>query len=393
MLLAGIYLHNYGVLQDVAMGLTRESLQQKSDIRPILPLSALIGRNSTGKSSFIDALSFICDALRHGVPYAATLNGRGGFSRLLTAGSGNDFVCHLIFTDDRKACHLSYELQMTCDSHGRPYVSREKVIRWEKADRESKEQVVLDLTDGVGWIFADGELVQTGVEDRKYPALAAFGVIRSYPELCRLYNQINHWFFQKNQQPEKETAKLSSQGGHKHLNSDCSNVQNVLLYYQQEHPEFYNQMMRRINEKIGETKSADQAYTNGDMTSGNLKLFTYLLLLEDPDPRPLLCLEQPDVGLYHEMVDILAREMRAYTIRNHNCQIIYTTHNPYLLESMSPDEVWIFEKYQKLKKDEAKKRGFATVRCAGSDELVAKMYQQGVGLGAIWYGGHFEKDN
>jgi predicted ATPase len=30
------------------------------------------------------------------------------------------------------------------------------------------------------------------------------------------------------------------------------------------------------------------------MSDGTLKLFTYLLLLEDPDPPPLICIEEPE---------------------------------------------------------------------------------------------------
>ena len=34
------------------------------------------------------------------------------------------------------------------------------------------------------------------------------------------------------------------------------------------------------------------------MSDGTLKIFAYLLLLEDPSPPPFLCVEEPENGLY-----------------------------------------------------------------------------------------------
>ena len=79
-------------------------------------------------------------------------------------------------------------------------------------------------------------------------------------------------------------------------------------------------------------------------------------------------------------------EMRAYTLRNGYCQIIFSTHNPYIIETLSPKEVWIFER--SFEKD----AGDVRIRCAGDDPLVCEMFRQGVGMGAIWYAGHLDSD-
>ena len=47
------------------------------------------------------------------------------------------------------------------------------------------------------------------------------------------------------------------------------------------------------------------------MSDGTLKVFAYLLLLEDPDPPPFICIEEPENGLYHKLLETLAREFRA----------------------------------------------------------------------------------
>ena len=101
-------------------------------------------------------------------------------------------------------------------------------------------------------------------------------------------------------------------------------------------------------------------------------------------PRPLICIETPDMGLYHDIVDLLASEFRHYSVRHPLSQIIFTTHNPYILESMSPHEVWIF------KREEENSCNLVNIECAGANPIVAELYKQGVGMGAIWYSGHFD---
>ena len=44
------------------------------------------------------------------------------------------------------------------------------------------------------------------------------------------------------------------------------------------------------------------------MSDGTLKVFSYLLLLEDPSPPPFLCIEEPENGLYHKLLEVLAAE-------------------------------------------------------------------------------------
>lgn len=48
------------------------------------------------------------------------------------------------------------------------------------------------------------------------------------------------------------------------------------------------------------------------MSDGTLKVFAYLLLLEDPDPPPFICIEEPENGLYPKLLETLAREFRAH---------------------------------------------------------------------------------
>ena len=63
---------------------------------------------------------------------------------------------------------------------------------------------------------------------------------------------------------------------------------------------------------------------------------------------------------------------------------MFSTHNPYIIETLSPKEIWVFERTFE------KEEGDVEIRCAGADPLVMEMFRQGVGMGAIWYGGHLD---
>ena len=70
-----------------------------------------------------------------------------------------------------------------------------------------------------------------------------------------------------------------------------------------------------------------------------------MLLLEDPDPPPFICIEEPENGLYHRLLDSLAHELRSHAAGKPNQpQIFVTTHQPYFVDALSPKEVWILEK-------------------------------------------------
>ena len=74
-------------------------------------------------------------------------------------------------------------------------------------------------------------------------------------------------------------------------------------------------------------------------------MFAYLLLLEDPNPPPFLCIEEPENGLYHKLLESLAAEFREHaTGRKGGSQVFITTHQPYLVDALDPAEVWVLEK-------------------------------------------------
>lgn len=118
------------------------------------------------------------------------------------------------------------------------------------------------------------------------------------------------------------------------------------------------------------------------MSDGTLKGFAYLLLLEDPAPPSFLCIEEPENGLYHKLLETLASEFRRHaTGHKDGSQVFITTHQPYFVNALEPKEVWILEKGP---------NGSSTIRRASEDPLVNNMGEEGMPLGSLWYSDYLD---
>ena len=136
-------------------------------------------------------------------------------------------------------------------------------------------------------------------------------------------------------------------------------------------------MLLRFNDKGFQ----DPFYAQ-QMSAGTLKVFAYLLLLNDPAPHPFLCIEEPENGLYHKLLEAPRWGNSAkHTRQRRGPQVFITTHQPYLVDALEPDEVWILEKGTD---------GFSTIRRASDDPLVNNMVAEGLPLGGLWYSDYLD---
>ena len=393
-MILGIELLNFDVFDDDKAGILIDdyiaSKETGSTVNALRGLNAFIGRNNTGKTSFMGCMAFLKDTVTQGCAVASIIYGRPGFANMtpdITKPSVFKVFFKLEDKESGKAKLIQYELSIVTSKFKSPVISSEKVMLVVNDDGVIKPVTILDMKEGLGSIinFVDGDKkAEVGVEDEHLTALSLYGKITGYKDFVLLYKEISHWFFCSFSSEEQSSYYYEggAPGGHKHLNSTGSNVGNVLEYIKMENEEKYERIVGEIKDKIPamkHKKNLPQA-----LKESPNKLFLYLLLLRDSKPRSTIFIETPDKDLYHDMVDVLSDEMREYTMKNHYCQIMFSTHNPYIIETLSPKEIWIFERT--FKKDE----GDVSIRCAGEDPLVMEMFHQGIGMGAIWYGGHLD---
>jgi predicted ATPase len=409
----GIRIQNYKALRDVQLGRLWNSAE---NVEPLTSLAAVIGKNGSGKSSLLDAFRFLQDALEFGVEDACERNERGGFDRLKSAGCKDPIGFELLYREsEAEASRRSYQFKIDKNANELPTVSEER-LKMPFEFVQGGELHLLDLRAGKGTVYSNEHLksIRSGsavrptekffqsefeLSDARRLGIATAGAFRELNSSVALLNFIRGWHF-SGFSPEAARS-LPATSLQRHLNLRGDNLANVVQFMQRDHPDQFAQILKRIAAKIPgidriEAKKTedgrvllsfnDKAFQDPflahQVSDGTLKFFAYLLLLEDPDPPPFICIEEPENGLYPKLLEGLMTEFRALTLKeSHNSQIFLTTHQPYVIDSLNPNEVWMIRKGAD---------GFAVVQRASDNPLVANLSEQEIPLGSLWYSDYLD---
>lgn len=420
----GLRIRNFKSLKDVTLG----KLWKEHDAEPLTPMTVVIGKNGAGKSSLFDAFGFLADCLKAGVEEACDARGRGGFERILTQGQAGPITFEIYYREDGNARPITYELAIDRDKFGRPFVATERLRQRRKGQKHGQPFLFLVLKEGKG-IAWKGDSEGHGIADPKdidalmnairaredkeesreteiielddprKLGIATLGALKQHPRISAFRRFIEGWYLSYFHPDAARSLPMA--GPQKHLNSHGDNLGNVVQFMEREHPKRFQGILSRIAEKIPGVEKIDTEKTNDgrlllrfndkgfqrpfyaqQMSDGTLKIFAYLLLLEDPSPPPFLCIEEPENGLYHKLLEALAQEFRQHaTGRKGGSQVFITTHQPYFVDALDPKEVWVIEK------DED---GFSLVTRASDIRFVSGMVDEGQPLGALWYSDHLD---
>ena len=118
-----------------------------------------------------------------------------------------------------------------------------------------------------------------------------------------------------------------------------------------------------------------EPFYSNRMSDGTLKLFAYYLLMNENNPRQLLFIEEPENGLYHHFLVELATEFAKSAGTGFSKQIFVTTHSPFFVNALSPDQVWVLEKGED---------GFSSLKRSSDYPYVGGMVEEDVLLGDLW---------
>ena len=421
----GVRIHNFRALRDVTLG--RIWNLQKSE--PLTPMTAVIGKNGTGKSTLFDAFGFLADCLRVGVEEAFDARGRGGFDRVKSQGAEGPIEFEIYYKEESNARPITYELSIDRDASGRPYVLKERLRQRRKGQKFGWPFSFLILNEGKGVAWrgdTEGEQIEEGqldlpvlmetikrtedkeegretevveLDDKRKLGIATLGSLKQHPRVSAFRRFIEGWYLSYFSPDAARSLPLA--GPQKHMNVHGDNLGNVVQFMEREYPKKFRVILERIAAKIPGISRIDTERTPDgrlllrfndrgfqdpfyaqQMSDGTLKIFAYLLLLEDPAPPPFLCVEEPENGLYHKLLETLARELREHaTGQKSGSQVFVTTHQPYFVDALSPEEVWILDKGPD---------GFSAIRRASDDPTVENMVKEGLLLGGLWYSDYLD---
>lgn len=399
----GFRVQNYRALRDITLG----KMYGQANQNPLTPFTVVIGKNGAGKSTLFDAFGFIADCLTQNVEAACDAKQRGGFDRLRSNGVSGPLKFEIYYREAQNERPISYELAIDRDATGRPYISSEVLKQRRQNQKYGRPYPFLRLENGKGHVWAGEEAVElesSAEEDNTREAveltdlrrlgIATLGTLKEHPRITRFRDFLMGWYLSYFH-PDAARG-LPTAGPQNHLNIHGDNIANVVQYMEREHPTRFSSILKRIAQKIPGVDSIETHVTEDrrvllrfgsgsfrdpflsqQMSDGTLKIFAYLLLLEDPSPPPFICIEEPENGLYHQLLDVLAREFRAHAGgRKNDPQVFVTTHQPYFVDALSPREVWLLEKQAD---------GFSTVRRASDVQGVSELVEEGLPLGSLWY--------
>jgi predicted ATPase len=399
--LLGIRIQNFKSLADVTVGRLRSGRDGELDA-----VTCFIGKNGCGKSSLLDVFAFIADCLREGVEAACDKEHRGGFDRLCTQGKAGPISFELYFrlsADDRP---MKYEFGVDAPA-GIPRVAHERLFLSSEGAQIGTLGKFLDVKAGKGsiWLIKGNTISKVGkaqvaLADLDKLAIATYGQLPEHPLIGAFRKYLESWYL--SYFVPGDARRLAPSGVQRRLDRTGANVGNVLQYLERQHGERVKLILEEIADAIpGVTKirTADSpdrrlliefseaGYTDpffqASMSDGTLKFFTYLLLLHDPDPPPFVGIEEPENGLYHKLHGVLAARLAELSARSaERTQILVTTHSPYFVDALKPEQVWQMRKGG----------GATTARRTADMPHVRALIEEGVPLGSLWYSNELDED-
>lgn len=408
-LIEGLKIQNYRSLRDIAMGrIGTDPILRSAD--PLTPLTVVIGKNGVGKSSIFDAFGFLADCMETDLETACNARNRGGYDKLVSLGVDQPIMITIYYRESKNDRPITYEVSIGKEEKtGLPIVLSERLRQRAKSSGGSgRPRSFLHLDKGKGTVYIGDDALEgdeaskrnVEFDSHKLAIVSLAEQFSENPRIAQFKKFIQSWYL--SYFTPDSARKIPQAGIQKHLNLHGDNIGNVVQYMERNHPVIFKKILDEISKKIPgigtiepyrdsitnnlyllfKDRGFAKPFTQQQMSDGTLKMFSYLLLLNDPEPAPFICIEEPENGLYHKLLETLAREFREHaTGKKGSSQIFITTHQPYFVDALEPDEVWILEKGPD---------GFSTIHRASDDAIIKNMVAEGLPLGGLWYSDYLD---
>jgi predicted ATPase len=362
----------------------------------LLPLNVLIGPNGSGKSNFIEAISLMRAAPSD---YRDVLRRGGGVREWLWKGAP-EASGHMAWVVANPVGSQPLRHDLAFQAVGQNFgLVQESVRSCQNNDRQESPEVfyhyaqgqpVIRVQAGSGAIYrnidpSSLDLDRSILAQRRDPdSYPAFASLASNYERIRIYRE---WVFGRNAtfrapQPADQPNDV--------LAENFSNLGLFLNRLKTRHPGAARSILdglRDLYEGITEITVLIEGSTvqlflmEGEfaipatrLSDGTLRYLCLLAILCDPNPPPLICIEEPELGLHPDVLPKLADHLLAASQRT---QLIVTTHSDVLVDAMSehPEAVVVCEKHN----------GATEMNRLSADEL--KVWLEKYRLGELWIRG------
>ena len=320
-------------------------------------LNVIIGPNGSGKSNFIEAIDLIRSTpiTSESSNLLATIRDGGGVRDWLWKGTEPPPCATIdaVFENREGSSPLRYVLVFS-EVGQRFEIQDERIENEKPSDEHSEPYIYYALKHGHGVLnFSDPEKRRSLQREEIDPTASILSQRKdpdSYPELTylgRRFSEIRlyrNWSFGRDTLPRRpQKADLPNN----YLSPDANNLALVL-----------NNLSGKLAVKKRILAALQELYAGIDdfsfhieggtvqiflhegnrtipatrLSDGTLRYLCLLSILCHPDPAPLICIEEPELGLHPDALPHLAKLLIAASERT---QLIITTHSDILVDALT----------------------------------------------------------
>lgn len=406
-MLEGFWIRNFKSLKQVGIGACFPQFAYIDDETKVFPYALdsatlLAGAAGYGKSTAIDAFTFVSDALRRGVDFACLK--RGGFEALYSQDGRGPMSFGFLYREPGERDPVTYALSLRCAKNKTPYIESELL-----AYRRGKESVpIFFLQNGVKSIrylapdarIGTQELTQIEFTDFRHLGLAALKSHPKFPVLASVRRLFEEWALCNFTGDPARGLDFSLP--RRHDSPRGVSLSGVVRHAAVSYGTEFESLLNRVAAKLPGVEAIHADLAEPDkprlafkmerlerpvpmtlLSDATIRLFTYMILLEEERPAPLVVLEEPENGLDRHHTWKLAELIHGASVfATENRQLFATTQHPGLADVFHPTQVWIFEKNAE---------GETIVERASDTVVVQQLAEQTDEVVPRWFSDHFEE--
>ncbi len=368
------------------------------EIKDLPNMCVFLGANGSGKSTLFDVFGFLSDALKNNVKSA--INKRGGFNEVISRGQEGDIEFEIKFRDKagrgERQPLITYRLKVGL-MNSIPIVKKEELSYrrgghgrpWKFLDFREGEGVAIVNEDDYGKEGAKEDRDHQELDSPDILAIKGLGQFQKFKAISSFRKLLENWYISNFQ--IQSARQLADIGVSEHLSSAGENLPLVTQYMYQNHKGEFDKVIEKMKKRVPgiskvEAKETEDGrivlkFQDGSfkdpfiaryVSDGTIKMFAYLILLHDPKPHPLLCIEEPENFLHPELLHELAEEFREYA--NRGGQVFISTHSPEFVNALNLEELfWLH-----------KENGYTSILSAADDRTAKGLFGAGDQLGSLW---------
>ncbi|MDR2448879.1 MAG: AAA family ATPase [Prevotellaceae bacterium] len=382
---------------------------KKAMVKNLPKMAVFLGTNGSGKSTFFDIFGFLGDALQNNITIA--LNRRGGFQEVISRGCdiNKDFIKFEIkfrnrVDENETTPVITYYLEIGFEQ-GKAYISHE-LLKYRRGQYGAPWHF-LDFSKGEGnAIINEEEYGNEGAKAvrRKQKvtspdilAIKGLGQFEEFKAISTFRNLLEKWYISNFKIENGRNFSDTGISGHLSVNGD--NLAQVTKYMYDYHKDLFDKILEKLPRRITGINKVDAKETEDGriilkfqdknfqdpfiaryVSDGTIKMFAYMILLHDPEPHPLLCIEEPENFLHPDLLLQLCEEIREYSEKGG--QVFVSSHSPDFVNGLTLGELFFL----------VKENGYTIIKSAKDDDLLKDLAKENR-LGWLWRNGYIKGAN